>query len=66
MAEVEEERRRIALVATIAFVFVLVGGAIWLMDVISENRKLDRCLSSGRKTCVEVPQGARGVARPVF
>ena len=66
MTQTDDARRRTVLIATVAFVAVLLAGAVWLAGVISDNRKLDRCLSSGRKTCVELPQGERGVARPAF
>lgn len=61
-----EARSRRSFLAAALFVVLLLTGAVWLVNVISDQRKLDRCLSSGRKNCIELPQGQRSVGQPAF
>ena len=60
------ERGGRGFLAAVLFTVLLVAGAVWLVAVISDQRKLDRCLSSGRKNCVEFPQGQRSPGQPAF
>ena len=54
LEESEERRHRVFvnLVAAIA-VLVLAIAAFWLMKVLDERRKLENCLMSGRRDCLE-------------
>jgi hypothetical protein len=41
----------------VAFVVVVIGAGLWLVDALVAARKADECMSSGRRNCtpVEVP-----------
>ena len=54
LEESEERRHRVFvnLVAAIA-VLVLAIAALWLMKTLDERRKLENCLASGRRDCLE-------------
>jgi hypothetical protein len=38
---------------------VLVGGGLWLANAMVNARKIDNCLSSGRRNCVPIEAPAR-------
>jgi hypothetical protein len=56
---VESERdRRIANMVLLAFLVALIGGGIWLVNTMFEQRRLDDCVAQGRTNCAtrtEVP-----------
>jgi len=55
--EDEESDRTLAnIVLAVGFV-VLVGGGVWLANAMIDARKMDECLSSGRRNCnpIEAP-----------
>jgi hypothetical protein len=56
---VESERdRRIANIVLLVFLVALVGGGIWLVNAMFEQRRLDDCVAQGRTNCappLEVP-----------
>ena len=57
----EERARRtfVNLLAAIAALLVAIG-AVWAFKALDEQRRLQRCLDSGRRDCVElVPEAAR-------
>jgi hypothetical protein len=52
---VETERdRRIANIVLLAFAVVLIGGGIWLVNAMFEQRQLDDCMAQGRTNCAPV------------
>jgi hypothetical protein len=56
----DEERDRTAtnIFLIVGFV-VLVGGGIWLANAMVNARKIDNCLSSGRRNCIPIEAPAR-------
>ena len=52
-----EGDRRLANIVLLVFFVLLVGGGIWLVNAMFEQRRLDDCLAQGRRNCapVEVP-----------
>lgn len=54
--EQEGDRTLANIVLAVGFV-VLVGGGIWLANAMIDARKMDECLSSGRRNCnpIEAP-----------
>lgn len=49
---VETERdRRLANIVLLVFFALLVGGGIWLVSAMFEQRQLDNCLAQGRTNC---------------
>jgi len=59
--ETEERQHRtfVNLMAAIA-VLVLAIAAFWVMKTLDERRKLENCLSSGRRDCLEWIEPAAG------
>jgi hypothetical protein len=65
-AEESEDRQHrvfVNLAAAVA-VLVLALAAFWLMKTLDERRKLENCLSSGRRDCVELIEPAAGPPKP--
>ena len=56
----EHLRHRNNLIA-IAFVLGLAIAAIWIVKMMVESEKSQRCMASGRRDCVEVPAPPRTV-----
>jgi len=56
----ENLRHRNNLIA-IAFVLGLAIAAIWIVKMMVESEKSQRCMASGRRDCVEVPAPPRTV-----
>jgi hypothetical protein len=50
-------RMRVNLVA-FAVIVVLIGGGIWIADVMAKIRKNDECMMSGRRNCNPITQPA--------
>jgi len=50
--------RRLANIALLIILLILVGGGIWLANAMFEQRRLDDCLAQGRRNCapIESPQ----------
>jgi hypothetical protein len=59
----EERARRtlVNLAAAIAVLLVAIG-AVWAFKALDEQRRLQRCIDSGRRDCIEL--GAREIAPP--
>ncbi|HYA71982.1 MAG TPA: hypothetical protein VEF36_02380 [Roseiarcus sp.] len=49
--------------ATAVAVLVLALAAFWLMKTLDERRKLENCLNSGRRDCLEWVEPAAAPAR---
>ncbi len=59
--ESEEGDRRIFVnLATAIAVLLLAIAAFWLMKTLDEHRKLENCLNSGRRDCMELVEPAAG------
>jgi hypothetical protein len=55
--EDERDRRTTNIFLLVVFVLV-VGGGIWLVNAMIDYRKIDDCISQGRRNCgetIEVP-----------
>ncbi len=61
-AEESEERQHRVFVnlAAAITVLVLAIAGLWLMKTLDERRKLENCLSSGRRDCLEWIEPAAG------
>ena len=58
-----EHRTTVNLMAVIAI--LLLGAGVWLtMNYISESRRLDRCVGTGRRDCFVVPDPQSGRLPP--
>ena len=38
----------------VAFVAIVIGAGLWLVDALLAARKADECMSSGRRNCTPV------------
>ena len=49
--------RRLINILIVGFILFVLGAGLWLGDALLETRRLDECLSSGRRNCapIEVP-----------
>ena len=57
---VETERdRRIGNLVLLLFAVVLIGGGIWLVNAMFEQRRLDDCMAQGRTNCAPVIDAPR-------
>jgi hypothetical protein len=57
---VETERdRRIGNLVLLLFAVVLIGGGIWLVNAMFEQRQLDDCMAQGRTNCAPVVDAPR-------
>jgi hypothetical protein len=61
-SEDRQHRVFVNLAAAIALL-VLALAALWLMKTLDERRKLENCLSSGRRDCLERVEPAAGPPR---
>jgi cytoskeletal protein RodZ len=52
-----EKDRRNGNIVLLLFLVILIGGGIWLINAMIEQRAIDNCLAQGRRNCapVEVP-----------
>jgi hypothetical protein len=52
-----EKDRRTGNIVLLLFCALLIGGGIWLVNAMIEQRSIDNCLAQGRRNCapVEVP-----------
>ena len=57
--EDEGHRNLVNLLAAI-FVIVLAIAAIWVVKALDERRRLENCLASGRRDCLELIEPAAG------
>ena len=64
-AEESEDRQHRVFVnlATAVAVLLLAIAAFWLMRTLDEHRKLENCLNSGRRDCMELIEPAAGPPR---
>ena len=55
--ETESERRLVNLLI-VGFILFILGAGLWLGDALLEARRMDECISSGRRNCapIAVPQ----------
>jgi hypothetical protein len=53
----DEKDRRTGNIVLLLFFALLIGGGIWLVNAMIEQRAIDNCLAQGRRNCapVEVP-----------
>jgi len=51
--------RRLANIALLILLVILVGGGIWLANAMFEQRALDDCLAQGRRNCAPIEAPAR-------
>ena len=58
--ESEDERRVFVNLAAAIAVLVLAIAAFWVMKTLDERRKLENCLNSGRRDCLEWIEPAAG------
>jgi cytochrome b len=57
--EDEAHRNLVNLLAAI-FVIILAIAAIWVVRTLDERRRLENCLASGRRDCLELIEPAAG------
>jgi hypothetical protein len=57
--EEDESDRRVTNIVIGAFVAVVIGVGIWLVDALLEQRRLDDCAAQGRRNCTPVTAPAR-------
>ncbi len=52
-----EKDRRTGNIVLLLFFALLIGGGIWLVNAMIEQRAIDNCLAQGRRNCapVEIP-----------
>jgi hypothetical protein len=56
----DDERRVFVNLAAVIAVLVLAIAAFWVMKTLDERRKLENCLNSGRRDCLEWIEPAAG------
>ena len=54
-----DKDRRNANILLLLFVVVLVGGGVWLVNALIEQRAMDNCLAQGRRNCAPLEAPAR-------
>jgi hypothetical protein len=54
-----EKDRRNANIVLLLFFVVLIGGGVWLVNALLEQRAMDNCLAQGRRNCAPVEAPAR-------
>ena len=54
-----EKDRRNANIVLLLFFVVLIGGGVWLVNALLEQRAMDNCLAQGRRNCAPVAAPAR-------
>ncbi len=52
--------RRVMLIAAIAIILLL-GAMVWVAQMIVSQQKLERCLSSGRRDCLQIEAPPREI-----
>jgi hypothetical protein len=56
----EDERdRRITNIFLLAFFALIVGGGIWLVNAMIDQRQMDNCVAQGRRNCAPIDTPAR-------
>jgi hypothetical protein len=51
--ETESERRLINILI-VGFILFVIGAGLWLGDALLEARRMDECMSSGRRNCAPI------------
>jgi hypothetical protein len=51
--ETESERRLINIMI-VGFILFVIGAGLWLGDALLEARRMDECMSSGRRNCAPI------------
>jgi hypothetical protein len=54
-----ERNRRTANIILLVFFVAVVGGGIWLLDTLVDQRTLDDCAAQGRRNCAPISVPAR-------
>jgi hypothetical protein len=54
-----DKDRRNANILLLLFFVVLIGGGVWLVNALIEQRAMDNCLAQGRRNCAPVEAPAR-------
>ena len=54
-----ERDRRTANIVLLVFFVAVVGGGIWLLDTLIDQRTLDDCAAQGRRNCAPISTPAR-------
>jgi hypothetical protein len=54
-----EKDRRTGNIVLLLFFVLLIGGGIWLVNAMIEQRAIDNCLAQGRRNCAPVEMPAR-------
>ena len=54
-----EKDRRTGNIVLLVFFALLIGGGIWLVNAMIEQRAIDNCLAQGRRNCAPVEMPAR-------
>jgi hypothetical protein len=58
--EAEDERdRRITNIFLLVFFALVVGGGIWLVNAMIDQRQMDNCMSQGRRNCAPIDTSTR-------
>jgi hypothetical protein len=57
--EGSDKDRRNANILLLLFFVVLVGGGVWLVNALIEQRAMDNCLAQGRRNCAPLEAPAR-------
>ena len=56
----EDERdRRITNIFLLVFFVLVVGGGIWLVNAMIDQRQMDNCVSQGRRNCAPIDTSTR-------
>ncbi len=61
--ESEDERRVFVNLAAAIAVLLLALAGFWLMKTLDEHRKLENCVNSGRRDCLELVEPAAAPPR---
>jgi hypothetical protein len=57
-----ESERRLTNILIVGFILFVIGAGLWLSDALLEARRIDECVSSGRRNCA--PIAAPAAPRP--
>ena len=58
--EAEDERdRRITNIFLLVFFVLVVGGGIWLVNAMIDQRQMDNCVAQGRRNCAPIDTSTR-------
>jgi hypothetical protein len=49
-----QSERRLTNVLILGFILFVIGAGLWLSDALLEARRIDECVSSGRRNCAPI------------